>query len=79
MLTKWLDVLEATVLLGGLAGLVTGLYRLATTPLPGVTLMLASVALLVSSVARLGELQEVRQESAAGRERFSRRPAGSSR
>jgi len=40
--------------------------------------MLASMALLLSSVAKLAEAQELRQESAAGRERFSRSRAGSS-
>ena len=58
MLTKWLDVLEAAVLLGGLAGLVSGMYLLATSPLPGVMVMLASMALLLSSVAKLAEAQE---------------------
>ena len=46
MLKNWLGVLEAAVLLGGLAGLVTGMYLLATSPLPGVTVMLASMAML---------------------------------
>jgi ribose/xylose/arabinose/galactoside ABC-type transport system permease subunit len=78
VLTKWLGVLEAAVVFGGLAGLVTGMYLLATSPLPGVIVMLASMALLLSSVAKLAEAQELRQESAAGRERFSRSRAGSS-
>ncbi|MFI5118502.1 MAG: hypothetical protein ACHP8B_17575 [Terriglobales bacterium] len=77
-LAKWLGVLEAAVVLGGLAGLVTGMYLLATSPLPGVMVMLASMALLLSSVAKLAEAQEVRQECDAGRERFSRSRAGSS-
>jgi len=77
-LTKWLGVLEAGVVLGGLAGLVTGLYLLATGPLPGVVVMLASMALLLSSVAKLGEAQEVRQESNAGREGLTRSRAPSS-
>ena len=72
MLTKWLDLLEAAVLLGGLAGLVTGMYLLTTSPLPGVVLMLTSMALLLSSVAKLAEAQEVRQECGEGRERFAR-------
>jgi len=72
MLKNWLGVLEAAVLFGGLAGLVTGMYLLATSPLPGVVLMLASMAMLVSSVKKLGEAQEERHESDAGRERFSR-------
>ncbi len=58
MLTKWLAVLEAAVVLGGLAGLVTGMCLLATSPLPGVMVMLASMALLLSSVAKLAEAQE---------------------
>src|ERR1700693_681485 len=62
LLTKLLGGVEAAVLLGGLAGLVTGMYLLATSPLPGVTVMLASMALLLSSVAKLGEAQEIRQE-----------------
>ena len=78
MLTKWLGVLEAGAALGGLGGLVTGVYLLATRPLPGVMVMLASMALLVSSVAKLAEAQEARQECDTGRERFSRRRAGSS-
>jgi hypothetical protein len=79
VLTKWLGVLEAVVVFGGLAGLVVGLYLLATGPLPGVMVMLASMAMLVSSVGKFAAAQEVRQESDAGRERFSRRRAGSSR
>jgi len=78
LLTKLLGVLEATVLLGGLAGLVTGMYLLATSPLPGVMVMLASMTLLLSSVAKLNQAQEVRQESGDGRERFSRSRAASS-
>ena len=57
MLTKWLGVLEAAVVLGGLAALVTGMYLLATSPLPGVMAMLASMALLLSSVGKLAEAQ----------------------
>ena len=71
MLTKLLDVLEAAVLLGGLAGLVTGMYLLATSPLPGVMVMLASMALLLSSVAKLGEMQEARSSINAGCDRGS--------
>jgi hypothetical protein len=78
MLKNLLGVLEAAVLLGGLAGLVTGMYLLATSPLPGVTVMLASMAMLVSSVKKLGEAQEEWPESDAGRERSSRSRAGSS-
>jgi len=59
MLKNLLGVLEAAVVFGGLAGLVTGMYLLATSPLPGVVVMLASMTLLVSSVAKLGEAQEV--------------------
>jgi hypothetical protein len=78
LLTKFLGVLEATVLLGGLAGLVTGMYLLATSPLPGVMVMLASMALLLSLVAKLGKAQEVGHESNARGGRFSRSRAGSS-
>ena len=78
MLTKLLGVLEAAVLLGGLTGLVTGMYLLATSPLPGVMVMLASMALLLSSVTKLAEAQEVRQECNTGRGRFSRSRTGSS-
>jgi predicted benzoate:H+ symporter BenE len=67
MLKNWLGVLEAAVLFGGLAGLVTGMYLLATSPLPGVVLMLASMAMLVSSVKMLGEALEEGHESDAGR------------
>jgi hypothetical protein len=67
MMKNLLGVLEATVLLGELAGLVTGMYLLATSPLPGVTVMLASMAMLVSSVKKLGEAQAERHESDAGR------------
>jgi len=67
MLKNWLGVLEAAVLFGGLAGLVMGMYLLATSPLPGVVLMLASMAMLVSSVKMLGEALEERHESDAGR------------
>jgi hypothetical protein len=78
LLTKLLGVLEAAVVLGGFAGLVTGMYLLATSPLPGVMVMLASMALLLGSVAKLAEAQEVRQECATGRERFFRSRAGRS-
>ena len=47
MLKNLLGVLEAAVVFGGLAGLVTGMYLLATSPLPGVVVMLASMAMLV--------------------------------
>jgi hypothetical protein len=40
--------------------------------LPGVMVMLASMTLLLSSVAKLGEAQEIRHESNARNERFSR-------
>ena len=63
---QWLGVLEAAVLLCGFAGLVGGLYLLATSPLPGVLAMLSSMALLLSSVAKLSEAQEVRQRCEAG-------------
>ncbi len=79
MLTKWLGVIEAAVVFSGLAGLVTGMYLLATGPLPGVMVMLASMAMLVSSVGKLAEAQEVRQESVAAGERSSRGRAGPGR
>lgn len=66
MLTKWLGVLEAAAVLGGLGGLVAGMYLLATIPLPGVMVMLASMALLMSSVGKLAEAQEVGQECDGG-------------
>jgi len=72
VLTKWLGVLEAAVVFGGLAGLVTGMYLLAVSPLPGVMVMLASMAMLASSVAKLCTAQEERHESDADRERSSR-------
>jgi hypothetical protein len=78
MLTKWLGVIEATVMLGGLSGLVTGMYLLETNPVLGVLLMLASMALLLSSVAKLCEMQEARQQAGAGLERFFRDRAGRS-
>jgi len=72
MLKNLLGVIEAGVVFGGLAGLVTGMYLLATGPLPGVIVMLASMALLVSSVARLSKAQEVRSEIDAGCDRSCR-------
>jgi len=78
MLKNLLGVLEAAVVFGGFAGLVTGMYLLATTPLLGAVAMFASMALLLSSVARLSKAQEERHECDAGRERFSRSRAGSS-
>ena len=78
MMTNLLGVLEAAVVLGGFAGLVTGMYLLATSPLSGVIVMLASMAMLLSSVAKLCEAQEARHQSGAMGERLSRRRAGSS-
>jgi len=78
MRTQLLGVLELAVVLGGCGGFVTGMYLLATSPLPGAVVVLASMALLLSSVAKLGEAQEVRHESGAGCERFSRSRAGPS-
>src|ERR1019366_53255 len=68
MLKNLLGVLEAAVVFGGLAGLVTGMYLLATSPLPGVTVMLGSMAILVSSVKKLGEAQKEWRKAAADRE-----------
>jgi ribose/xylose/arabinose/galactoside ABC-type transport system permease subunit len=76
VLTKWLGVLEAAVVFGGLAGLVTGMYLLATAPLPGVMVMLASMAMLAGSVRKLAEEQEARSESGAARGRCSRSRVG---
>ena len=67
--TKLLGPLEATVSLGGLGGLFTELCLLAASPLPGVALMLGSMALLAGSMGRLGQAQELRQESIATCER----------
>jgi len=78
LLTKWLGLVEATVVLGGLVGLVTGMYWLATKPMPGVLVMLASVALLLSSAAKLGEAQEIRLGSHQSHEHLSRIRVGSS-
>jgi len=78
MLKNLLGVLETAVVFGGLAGLVTGMYLLAVSPLPGVMVMLASMAMLASSVAKLCTAQEERHESDADRERSSRSRAGSS-
>jgi succinate-acetate transporter protein len=78
MLTKWLGVIEAAVVFGGLAGLVTGMYWLATNPLFGVVAMLVSMALLLSLVGKLSEAQEVQHQSGARGGRFSRSRAGSS-
>ena len=69
--------LEALVAFGGLAGLVTGMYLLTSGPLPGVMVMLTSMAMLVSSVGKLATAQEVRLESGAVREIDSRRRVGS--
>ncbi len=78
MLTKMIGVTEAAILLGGIGGLVAGMYLLATSPLSGVMVMLASMALLLSSVAKLGEMQEVRSAVNAGCERGSGSRARSS-
>jgi len=77
-LTKWLGVLEATVQVGGLAGLLTGVYLFATSPWRGVVVMLTATALLLGSAAKLSEAQELRLECNATRERFSRRRGNSS-
>jgi hypothetical protein len=71
LLTKWLAVLEVAVLLGGLAGSFTGIYLLATRPLLGVSLILASMATLLSSVAKLSKALELRQQLDAGGKRFA--------
>lgn len=58
MLTKWLGVLEVALLLGGLAGLLAGAYLLATSLLPGVTVILAIMVLLFCLVAKVAAAQE---------------------
>jgi hypothetical protein len=58
---EWPGFLETGVMLGGVAGLIGGLYLLATSPLPGVVTMLASMTLLLSSVGKLSAVQEARQ------------------
>jgi hypothetical protein len=78
MLTKWLGGIEAAVAFGGVAGLVSGIYLLATSPLLGVMIMLASMAMLASSVGKLCEAQEVRHESNRRRGDLSRGGAGNS-
>jgi len=76
VLTKWLGGIEAAVAFGGVAGLISGVYLLATGPLLGVVIMLASMAMLVSSVGKLCEAQEVRHDSNRVRESLSRTRAG---
>ena len=70
MQTHWLGMLEVVVLLGGVAGLIGGLYLLATSPLPGVATILASMTLLLSAVGKLSEAQEVRQRCEVDEEPF---------
>jgi len=74
MLTKWLGGIEVAVAFGGVAGLVSGMYLLATIPLLGVVIMLASMAMLVSSVGKLCEAQEIRHESRPEASGFVMRP-----
>lgn len=71
---QWLGVLEAAVLLGGFGGLIGGLYLLATSPLPGVVTILASMTLMLSTVGKLGEAQEVRQRCGVTQVRAQREP-----
>jgi hypothetical protein len=78
MSTKWLGVIEAAVVLGGLGGLLTGMYLLAIYPVLGVLMMLACMALLLSSVAKLCEMQEARLQSGAASEHYSRSRADGS-
>lgn len=78
MLTKWLGGIEAAVAFGGVAALVSGMYLLATSPLLGAMIMLASMAMLVSSVGKLSAAQEIRHESNRRRQDLSRDRAGSS-
>jgi len=71
LLTKWLALLEASILLGGLTGSFTGMYLLATRPWLGLSLILASVAILLGSVTKLGVALEARQQLNAGGGRFA--------
>ncbi len=58
---QWLGFLETAVMLSGIFGLIGGLYLLASSPLPGAITMLASMALVLSSVARVSAAQEAGQ------------------
>ncbi len=58
---EWLGFLETVLMLGGFAGLIGGLYLLSSSPLPGAITMLASMTLVLSSVARVSAAQETRQ------------------
>ncbi len=59
--TEWLGFLETALMLGGFAGLVGGVYLLSSSPLPGAITMLASMTLVLGSVARVSAAQEMRQ------------------
>ncbi len=54
-------MIETAVMLGGVLGLIGGLYLLSSSPLPGAITMLASMTLVLSSVSRVSAAQEVRQ------------------
>ena len=58
---EWLGFLETGLMPGGFAGLVGGLYLLSSNPLSGAITMLASMTLVLGSVARVGAAQETRQ------------------
>ncbi len=58
---QWLGVIETAVMLGGVFGLIGGLYLLSSSPLPGAITMLASMTLVLSSVTRVSAAQETRQ------------------
>jgi uncharacterized membrane protein len=73
MLTKWLGVLEVALLLGGLAGLLAGAYLLATSLLPGVTVILAIMVLLFCLVAKVAAAQERSARKRTARIRSERR------
>jgi len=77
MPNRWAKVVEAVVVLGGSAVMVSGLYLLPTRPLLGVVAVLSAMALLLGSIAKLSEMQEACNAVDAGSERFRRRPNSS--
>ena len=58
--TKWIGVMEAVISVGGLAGMIGGLYLLASSPLPGVMSILASMTLLLGMAGKVAQKQEAR-------------------
>ncbi len=67
---RWLGILEAAVMLGGVAGLIGGQYLLETSPLPAVVTMLASMTLVLGSVARASAAQEMQARMRFGRREY---------